>query len=246
MPDLLTADLLAIFLVGLLGSAHCVGMCGGFVVAIAQVNGSSARRLQLHQTVYYLGKTLTYAVLGALAGAFGAAVGALLSGAQQLLSIGLGVFLVLVGLGLVGMLRRFAGPVGLARLPILTNAIGRMLRRRSRGATFSLGLLNGLLPCGLVYAMMAMAAATGRPAMGALTMAVFGLSTIPALYLVAITSFLLRPAWRARLQMVSGVLVIAIGLLTIVRGTPALDAAMQQFHGDHHAPAERVEMPHAH
>ncbi len=233
-------DLLAVFLIGLLGSAHCVGMCGGFALAIAQGHGG-ARGAQVHQILYFLGKTLTYALLGAVAGGLGHVIGAAFSGVQNVLSIVLGLFLVGIGLGLLGVLKRFEGPRFMAKINKLPAIIGGLLKRRTHTATFGLGMVNGLLPCGLVYGMLALAAATGGPLRGALTMAVFGAATIPALYLLAMASFLMRPAWRLRLNRISGVLVVVLGLITILRGTPALDPIMHLFHNDHPDHHEMVE-----
>ncbi len=225
-------DLPLVFLIGLLGSAHCIGMCGGFVLAISQMH-SRAAALQLHQALYYLGKTLTYAALGAVAGGFGAAFGAVVTGVQDVLSVALGVFLVVIGLGIVGVLQRIGGLRRLARLGALSSALSFFLQKRSPAGTFGLGLVGGLLPCGLVYGLLLKSAATGTVLGGALTMAVFGLSTIPALYVLGLTGFLMRPVWRARLNLVSGVLVILLGLVTIVRGTPAMDVLMGHDHGGH-------------
>jgi len=214
-------ELGAVFLIGLLGSAHCAGMCGGFVMAVTETAGSSQQR-RLHQALYFLGKTATYAVLGALAGAFGHALGTLFTGMQNVLSITLGVFLVVIGLGLIGVVKRFEGLRFFSQLSGFSTALSWLLRRPRPASIFGLGLLNGLLPCGLVYGMLAMAAATGSPVQGALTMGVFGLATIPALYLVAIAGSLMRPVWRARFHLASGILVIVLGLITIARGVPGL------------------------
>jgi hypothetical protein len=231
-------DLIAVFLVGLLGSAHCVGMCGGFVVAVAQRGG---RGTQVRQLLYFLGKTLTYALFGAVAGGVGHVIGGAFAGVQNVLSIALGIFLVGIGLGLLGVLKRFSGPRLPAWLGRLPSVIARLLKRRTRAATFGLGMVNGLLPCGLVYGVLALAAATGTPLGGALTMAVFGAATIPALYLLSVASFLMRPAWRMRFSRISGVLVVVLGLITILRGTPALDPILHLFHNDHPAHHEMVE-----
>lgn len=238
-------DLSLVFLIGLLGSAHCIGMCGGFVLAISQMHGRAAS-LQVHQALYYLGKTATYAVLGAVAGGLGAAFGSVVTGLQDVLSIALGVLLVGIGLGIVGVLRRFGGSGRLARLNVVASALSFFLRKRSHAGTFGLGLVNGLLPCGLVYGLLVKAAATGTVLGGALTMAVFGAATIPALYLLALTGFLMQPVWRARLNLVSGVLVILLGLVTIVRGTPAMEMLMGHDHAAQHEGARLPEAdPHA-
>lgn len=235
------AELFAVFLIGLVGSAHCVGMCGGFVIALAQVHGKERGR-HVHQVLYYTGKTATYALLGGIAGVLGHVAGAAFTGLQDVLSIVLGVFLVAIGLGLLGVLKRFEGPRFLSRLNGLPVLIGRLLKRQTYGATFGLGMANGLLPCGLVYGVLALAAATGDPLQGALTMAVFGLATVPALYGLALASFLMRPAWRLRLNQVGGILVIVLGVITLLRGTPAIDPLMHLLHGGDHQQHQHHEM----
>lgn len=217
-------DLPLVLAIGLLGSAHCVGMCGGFVVALghAQRGGPS---IHVRQSLYFFGKTATYALFGAAAGAAGAAVGLALSGFQGLVSLGLGLVLVVVGLSLCGVLHRLgfaeriAGRFAGAR--VLGEAVRRLVARGTAGATFGLGMLNGLLPCALVYGLLARAAATGSPLGGAAVMAVFGLGTIPALYLTGLFGNLVPPTRRLWLSRVGGVLVVALGVLTMARGATA-------------------------
>ncbi len=230
-------DLPLVFVIGLLGSAHCVGMCGGFVVALghAQRGGPS---IHVRQSLYFLGKTATYALFGAMAGAAGAAIGLALSGFQGLLSLGLGLVLIVIGLSLSGALRRLgfaeriAGRFAGAR--VLGEAIGRLVARGTAGATFGLGMLNGLLPCALVYGLLVRAAAAGSPLGGAAVMAVFGLGTIPALYVTGLagTRFL-SPTRRLWLNRLGGVLVVALGVLTMARGAAAF--GLMDGH-DAHAP----------
>lgn len=212
-------DLTAVFLIGLLGSAHCAGMCGGFVVALSQRPGQVYRR----QALYFTGKTASYAALGALAGAVGALAGIALAGFQSLLSLTLGLVLVGLGLGLCGVFRRF-GPTTLGQWAsrYLARPISHLVASDRPAALVGLGALNGLLPCGLVYGMLALAATTSSAASGALTLAVFGLATLPALWATGRLSLLVRPVLRQRLQQASGVLVLALGLLTTARAASAL------------------------
>lgn len=225
-------DLGLVFLIGLLGSAHCLGMCGGFVLALSGLHDRGTP-WHVHQMLYALGKTATYTLFGALAGGVGAAVGQGLAGLQSALSVALGVFLIVVGLGIAGVLRRMGGAGRLARMDVVGRMLAYVLQRRARTASLGLGLVNGLLPCGLVYGLLIKAAATGTVAGGALTMAVFGLSTIPALYALALTGLLMRPVWRARLNVASGVLVVLLGVMTLVRGTPAMEILMGDAHAEH-------------
>ena len=235
------AELFAVFLLGLVGSAHCAGMCGGFVVALAQME-RGPRRLHANQALYYAGKTSAYALLGLVAGGLGATLGAAFASMQQALGLLLGLLLVVIGLGLAGVLRRLDGTRLWMRVPGLSRALGNLIARGGPFAVAGLGLLNGLLPCGLVYGVLALAAASGSAWQGALVMATFGLATIPALYLTSLAGFLARPAWRTRLSRMSGVFMIALGLLTMTRGTDVLDGLL---HRGHETPAVHQSAPDA-
>jgi sulfite exporter TauE/SafE len=211
-------DLGLAFGAGILGSVHCVGMCGGLVAVVSV--GGGADSVHSRQVRYFLGKTLVYAMLGGLAGAAGQAAGIALTGIGSVLSVALGVALVTAG-GFVCAGRR-GGPVG----PRVARAIGPLLTRAvaARGALapVALGAVNGLLPCGLVYGLLAKAAATGSAPAGAATLAVFGIATIPALYLTGLSGARIAPAWRGRLGRAAGVVLILLGLLTTTRGAAAL------------------------
>lgn len=221
-------DLTAVFVVGLLGSAHCVGMCGGFVALLGVgAPGPAATRL----SAYFAGKTASYVALGAVAGFAGGLLREVLAGAQGVLGLGLGAVLVVAGFALCGL--------GWGRSPVLTRVaarlgpvIGRLVGSGRPGSLAALGALNGLLPCGLVYGMLATAAASGGAGRGALTMAVFGAATIPALAVAGVLGARMRPQRRLALQRVAGVLVVAMGLLTAARGATALSAPTAG-HADH-------------
>ncbi len=217
-------DLPVVFLIGLLGSAHCVGMCGGFVALLGHT-ADSARSARRRQAAYFLGKTATYAALGALAGWAGSAA-VTVPGAQGALSVALGLVLVAVGLGLCGVAQRLpgAGRVGAWAAVRLGPAVRRLVQRDRAEALFGLGALNGLLPCGLVYGMLAKAATVGSAAGGALTLAAFGAGTVPALALAGAAGALLPAARRLWLQRAGGVLVVALGLVTVARAALALAA----------------------
>lgn len=229
-----TLDLSVVFLIGLLGSAHCVGMCGGFVALLGHTGAPG--RVRHRQAAYFAGKTTAYAVLGALAGIAGGAAGIALSGFQGVLSVALGIVLVLVGLGLCGVLRRLpgAGHVSSRVAARLGPTVRHLVQRDRPGALFGLGALNGLLPCGLVYGMLAKAATTGSAAGGALTLAVFGLGTVPALALVGTVGAFVPPARRLWLQRAGGVLVVALGILTIARTAAALALSVPVGSGGEH------------
>lgn len=213
-------DFSLVFVAGFLGSVHCVGMCGGFVLAVST---SPSRTVSLtRQMLYFTGKTLTYTAMGAAVGLFGATVGSTFTGVQDAISIGAGVVMLVLGLRLLGVLRRFKGMGTLMNWPAFRTAARTVMRQHTAAGALGLGLLNGLLPCGLVYSLLAMAAATGTLLGGALTMFVFGIATIPALFTLAWVGHLLRPAWRHRLHWASGAVVMVLGCITVLRGTPAM------------------------
>ena len=224
-------DLSVVFLAGLLGSAHCAGMCGGFAIALGALPGTRPYAVRLG--TYLVGKALTYALLGALAGTFGYAL-FLLTGVQKALTVGAGVAMVALGLVLVrggGALSGvgLAGVGGAAVTRWVAGPLGRLAGRGTLGSAFGLGMMNGLLPCGLVVALLAQAAFAGSALGGALTMAVFGASTMPALALTGLFGRMAAPHLRHRLQRWGGVFVVALGLLTLARATDAGNAALHRI-----------------
>ncbi len=209
----------SILLIGFIGSIHCVGMCGGFVLALSQ-SAQTKKKLLLQQTSYHFGKSITYMMLGVLAGGLGGMVTHVFNEVQYILGIAVGALLVLVGLGILGVNGSWFGRDIVNRWKSFAMALGRQLKRNSRTTGLTVGLLNGLLPCGLVYGALAIATSTASAWKGALLMGIFGLTTIPALLVMAFAGLWIQPAWRNRLNRLSGILVIALGLLTIWRGLP--------------------------
>lgn len=189
--------LAAAFLAGFVGSPHCIGMCGGFAVAC----GGSATQ----STAWHAGRLTTYAGLGALAGAFGSA----LPGPSWLVAVISGLLIVWFSATLAGLL-----PEPGVRFPGLQAAASRLLRRPNVPARFLFGLANGLLPCGLVYAALAVPLAAADPLLGAGTMIAFGVGTVPAL--AAVTVGLRKAAMRdIRVRRALAVGVLFAGLWSI-------------------------------
>lgn len=221
--------------VGLLGSAHCVGMCGGFV---ALLGAGSDRAVAPRQAAYFLGKTLTYAVFGAFAGAAGASLAGLFGSVGGAVALGLGGLMVVVGVGLCGAAWGHTPRVAARVAQRLGPAVGRLVADGSTPALVALGALgalNGLLPCGLVYGMLAVAAGTGSALGGALTMGAFGVATLPALAAAGVLGARMRPQRRVWMQRAAGMLVVAMGLLTVARGAHALTADPYAGHRGHAA-----------
>lgn len=210
MPD---SGFLALFLVGLLGGTHCVGMCGGIVGALSL--GAPAR-WSMH-LAYNTGRIISYGIAGAIAGVLGAASLALDGQAPIRLFLYLLANLMLVALGLylLGVTRAlaFSERFGQKLWRHIQPLTRRFLPARSVAQAFPLGLLWGWLPCGLVYSALATALTAGSAERGALMMLSFGLGTLPNLLLAGIllarlNEFVRLPAVR----IFSGLLVLAFGL----------------------------------
>lgn len=216
------ADYALIFLASLTGAAHCVAMCGGFSLGLVR-SGQAARSLQL-MLLYHSGKIFTYMFLGGLAGTLGIAMqgSAGFLHAQRVLSLVAGGLLVLTGLQTLHVIPLFN------LLPRVTSALwvgptmGPLLATfrdpRTPLGPFYLGLFNGFLPCGLVYAFTLKAITTGSLAGGMLTMMAFGLGTVPALLAVGLSGVWLAPHLQKRMMLASGGLVLVLGSIMIMRG----------------------------
>lgn len=212
--------LLAIFLVGLLGGVHCVGMCGGIVTAIS-AGMPGERRLGL-QLAYNSGRIGSYALAGTLAGAVGAG-GIWLQGVfplQQALYVLANLMLVALGLYLAGIWH------GVLWLERMGSGIWKRLQPLSRPffpvttvpRALTVGAVWGWLPCGLVYSVLVMALASGSVLEGARVMLVFGLGTLPNLLAMGmLASQLQRLRQQKQTRLLAGLLVAAYGLYALLR-----------------------------
>jgi len=208
---------------GLVGSLHCIGMCGCFAVAC----GGSVRQ----SFFWHAGRLSTYMILGALAGAFGGAIPGpgWVAGA---LSTGLIVWFALV---LGGIL-----PEPKIRIPGVQEAASKLISKPEAGARYLFGLANGLLPCGLVYATLAIPVAIGDPIGGALAMLLFGLGTVPAL--AAVTFGLRKAALQdMRVRRLLAAAVLLAGLWSIGMRQGLIGGGHAMDHGSHDADMPAME-----
>jgi uncharacterized protein len=200
------------FVLGLVGSLHCAGMCGPLALALPQA-GRNASAFFAGRVAYNLGRIITYCGMGLVFGLLGKTLA--LAGLQQWVSIALGVLL------LVGLFasRRLAlwRPVT-ALVEQLKSRMASLLRRRTFVGLLSLGLLNGLLPCGLVYVACAGATATGSLLQGALYMAAFGAGTVPMMLAISLSGKLVPFSLRLKLQKAIPLSVFILATLLILRG----------------------------
>lgn len=205
----------AALLLGVVGSLHCIGMCGPIALALPIAHMSRGFRIR-GILAYNFGRAATYSVLGAVSGLIGSALN--WAGGQQALSITAGsIILIALFLGLAG--KRIPLPRTLDRFyGSLRSSLGNLFRNKTTKGLLLIGLLNGLLPCGLVFAALAGAAATGSLLHGALFMFVFGLGTIPAMFSLSFASVHLPDRFRTKLRRAVPAFVSIMAVLLILRG----------------------------
>jgi hypothetical protein len=202
------------FLLGFLGSMHCAGMCGPLALALRGTSGET--QFYFKRLLYNAGRIITYAVLGLIAGSIGAMIS--MAGLQQALSISLGIILLLAALTFLPRVKIF--------FPGIINPVNDWVKRRLafflQRSTFmgfiSIGLLNGLLPCGLVYTALAGAAVTGTSISGATYMAMFGTGTLPMMLAISWSGKLVPAKWRSSITRVYPYITMLVALLLILRG----------------------------
>jgi sulfite exporter TauE/SafE len=236
-----------ILLASLVGSVHCVGMCGGFVCFYtgSSSSGTNATALRAH-AMYNVGRLTSYLLLGAIAGAIGAGVSSLgaLAGLQHTAAVVAGALM--IGWAASTIAAQRGVRLGSIRTPeSWQRAMGGVLHavREQPMATRAgiTGLLTTMLPCGWLYVFVATAGGTGSVRAGMITMAIFWAGTLPALVAVGLGAQRLFGPLRSRLPMLSAALVLVMGLLSI-SGRFSMRPAATASGGDEHA-AHRHVMP---
>ena len=243
-----------ISLAGLAGSLHCIGMCGGFVCVMGKDSRGAAATLRRH-LAYNLGRVTSYCFLGGVLGHLGMllvgdhAQPAAASLAQRSLAVVSGSMMLYIGLQFLGLFRAARWQTLGFGADLLVGALQRLLKAPGAGAPLALGVLNGFLPCPLVYAFLAQAAGSGGPLPGALTMTAFGLGTFPAMLAMGgigvwlhpapgppgatVVSMTPRgnaitlappPAWRLHGVRIAGAFIVLLGAITIARGVLPMGA----------------------
>ncbi len=215
--------LVVLLLTGLVGSVgHCLGMCGPLVIlASARYPRQGVAATPLH-LLYHSGRILVYGLMGVVAGALGSAVGKAAEAASipGVLSILIGLAVILAGLSYLGWLpfwRRTAHSGGWWQ-----RATTRAMKTPGATGVFVLGCLNGLLPCGLVYEALLIAAATAHPWLAGFGMLLFGAATVPTMVAFGVGAQMLSAAIRQRLVWVGGFFVVLVGIYLVLRGFAGL------------------------
>ena len=232
----MNATLPLVLLGGLLGSSHCIGMCGPFALMISGGATSWTRSL-LRQTTFTAGRIFTYAVFGAVAGSAGLYLERQLPtlvNVASVLAMAAGLFLIYQGLVAARVLRP-RGVGGEGSCLMFGPQLASLFRSPRATHLFLAGMLTGMLPCGLVYGFVALAASTRDLAYGAALMACFGLGTAPVMMATGCGASLLSAGVRRRLFAVAAWCVVLTGALSIARGagflqlTPEADPAACPF-----------------
>ncbi len=201
---------------GLLGSLHCLGMCGPIAFMLPLDRNSKSKKL-FQLALYHVGRLFSYAMIGLAFGFVGR--GLQLFGIQQKLSIGIGALMII----LVMLPHKYLGKMSLAK-PIYTligkvkSRLGQELKKRSPDTFLTIGFLNGFLPCGLVYMAIFAAIAMGSPWQSSMYMVLFGLGTIPLMTTAVYASGFLSGQVKGKVRRLVPVFVVIIGLLFILRG----------------------------
>ena len=216
-------DLIIILTTAFLGSVgHCIGMCGGIVVAYSSTK-IDQKTSYLQQTsahlAYNFGRVTTYTILGAAFGYVGQVV-AFTPTTKGILFLITGILMILAGLSLIGNLKFLnSAEWSVSKYTWYQNSFRALMSNKSYLSFYLLGLLNGIIPCGLVYAFAIFAASTADPLAGALVMATFGLATIPALFFLGfLTKILQKGSLRGTMMKLAAMLVILYGGITLYKG----------------------------
>ncbi len=216
-------DIVSLFFLGLLGSGHCVGMCGGFALAISKP-ASGWKDLLFRHILYQTGKGMTYVFLAGLIAAGSAVVARSewFSTLQIGLAVAVGLFMIIYGFSqffewrVLNRLDRFAGQTSLCQ------SMSSLLHGKSPWAALPFGWLNGFLPCGLVLSVLFYLATFRSVFWAMIGAAVFAASTFPGLFLLGSTTRLWKVDSRRRLVRWMGLLIVLFGLITMVRWIPSV------------------------
>ena len=205
------------FLMGLIGSVHCIGMCGPLVMALPIAQQTNFQKWQ-SILLYHAGKISSYTILGILLGLFGSQLP--LYGVQENLSIVMGSIMLLYVVYVFVIKPKFI-PIFLQfnlQYTFIVKKMGQLFKSKHRAVFYFIGILNGLLPCGMIYVALTSALATQDILQGGLIMTFFGIGTMPALIMVAIGGQYFGITIRKKIQNLLPIFIFTVGVLLILRG----------------------------
>ncbi|MDP9959011.1 sulfite exporter TauE/SafE family protein [Chryseobacterium lathyri] len=208
--------ILSAIALGFASGFHCIGMCGPIALSMG-LTKKQATNFYLQNLTYQFGRIFTYSLLGAVLGIVGE--GFEMAGFQQYLTIIAGILLIMMALF------SFGGKDFASKIPFLSkflfsikSNLGRLLQKADYQSRFTTGLLNGFLPCGMVYMALTASLAAGGVWQGASYMALFGLGTLPFMFAVVLAGNLMNQAFRIKILKAVPVIMIILGGLFILRG----------------------------
>jgi uncharacterized protein len=204
------------FLIGLVGSFHCIGMCGPIAIALP-VNGTRGWKFFIGRILYNVGRITTYAALGTMMGVIGQRF--FVAGFQQEISVAVGGAMIVSAVA-PRLMNRFLGKFSIAQTITrgLKTIFSSAFRKRTVASLFVIGVVNGFLPCGLVYMAMAGSATMGSIALGAVFMAGFGVGTLPVMLGVSVAGSLVSASARHRMSRLAPVFIVLLGVIILLRG----------------------------
>ena len=204
------------FFFGLISSLHCIGMCGPIAMMLPLERNNPAKKA-FQILLYHAGRLTAYGTLGLVFGLLGK--GLYLAGMQQQISIAVGILIITIVVipEKVFAKYNFSKPV-YRIISKVKSSLGNQLRKKSLDAIFTIGLLNGFLPCGLVYAALFGAIAMQNEFYGVAYMLLYGLGTIPMMSAVVYMSTMLSNPFRNKIQKIIPIITFCIGVLFILRG----------------------------
>ncbi len=206
--------LITAFLLGLMGSLHCVGMCGPIAITLP-LRGETIVQKIWGSTLWSTGRILTYSLMGALFGLIGE--GFKLLGYQQTISITMGILMIL-SVFLPALFKKFTFGKLISVFDPIRRGMQQLFHEKNNKALFLIGLFNGLLPCGLVYMAIAGAIGSADFITAIVYMMLFGLGTLPLLLVISLLGNVVNQAIRKQINRVVPVIVLLIGILFILRG----------------------------
>ncbi|MFC0605075.1 sulfite exporter TauE/SafE family protein [Winogradskyella pulchriflava] len=208
--------LISALILGLLGSLHCVGMCGPIAFMLPVDRSNSFKKVS-QIGVYHIGRIVAYSLIGLVFGLVGKSL--YLFGMQQQLSIIIGILMIVI----VVLPHKIIGKYNLSKplyklISKVKSSLGKALKKKTADTFLTIGFLNGFLPCGLVYMAVFGSIATGSLLEGSLYMVLFGIGTIPLMTTAIYLGKFLNSTVKQRIQKAIPVFVVVIGVLFILRG----------------------------
>jgi sulfite exporter TauE/SafE len=208
--------LLSAIILGLIGSLHCIGMCGP-IAFMLPVDRSNQLKKFTQIFIYHFGRLLAYGIIGLVFGLLGK--GLYIFGLQQKLSIIIGILMIIVVLIPHNTFAKYNLSKPLYNIIAkVKNRLGQELKKKSPDTFLTIGFLNGFLPCGLVYMALFGAIAMGNTLQGSLYMILFGIGTIPLMTAAVYLSNLFKGSVRNKVQKLIPIFVVIMGVLFILRG----------------------------